>query len=96
MLDTGTRRISRGDEDLKVGGLTFDLLLTLAESAPAMVSYDDLAERVWDGRPVSPETITQRAKILRACLADDAHAPRYVELVRGQGYRLAVCRACVS
>ncbi len=90
LLDTGTRRVSRGDETLNVSGLTFDLLLALAESAPNLVSHDDLAESVWAGRPVTPETITQRVKILRDALSDDASAPRYVELIRGQGYRLIV------
>lgn len=88
VLDTGTRRVSRGDDVLAVSGLTFDLLLTLADAAPSLVSHDELARSVWGGRPVTPETITQRVKLLRDALADDANAPRYVELVRGQGYRL--------
>ena len=87
-LDTGTRRVSRGDDVLAVSGLTFDLLLTMANAAPSLVSYDELAKSVWGGRPVTPETITQRVKLLRDALADDAGAPRYVELIRGQGYRL--------
>ena len=88
VLDAGTRRVKRGDDVLAVSGLTFDLLLALAESAPNLVSHDELARSVWSGRPVTPETITQRVKLLRDALSDDAGAPRYVELVRGQGYRL--------
>ena len=88
ILDVGSRRVTRNGELLKLGGLTFDLLQTLAEASPSMVSYDVLAERVWQGRPVSPETIAQRAKMLRDALSDDARSPRYLELVRGQGYRL--------
>ena len=88
VLDTGTRRVSRGDDVLAVSGLTFDLLLALANAAPSLVNHDELARSVWGGRPVTPETITQRVKLLRDALADDAGAPRYVELVRGQGYRL--------
>lgn len=89
MLDTGSRRVLRGVEDLNVGGLTFDLLQALAEASPSLASYEELAERVWEGRPVTPETIAQRAKMLRDVLSDDAKSPRYVELVRGRGYRLA-------
>lgn len=88
VLDTGSRRVTRGGTELNIGGLTFDFLQALAEMSPSMVSYDTLAERVWDGRPVSPETISQRAKMLRDALSDDAKSPRYLELVRGQGYRL--------
>jgi TolB-like protein/DNA-binding winged helix-turn-helix (wHTH) protein len=88
VLDTGLRRVTRGDDVLHLGGLTFDLLLVLAESAPNFVSYDQLAESVWQGRPVTPETFAQRAKMLREALSDEASEPRYVELIRGQGYRL--------
>ena len=88
VLDTGSRRVTRNGKRLKLGGLTFDLLLVLVEASPSMASYDTLAERVWEGRPVSPETIAQRAKMLRDALSDDAKSPRYIELVRGQGYRL--------
>ena len=88
VLDTGSRRVTRDGESLNVGGLTFDLLLALAQASPSMASYDDLAQSVWEGRPVSPETIAQRAKMLRDALSDDAKSPRYLELIRGQGYRL--------
>jgi acetoin utilization deacetylase AcuC-like enzyme len=47
--------------------------------------------RVWPGLVVSPETVTQRVKILRDSLGDDAKNPRYVAGVRefaarGGGY----------
>lgn len=88
VLDTGTRQVLRDGSPLDVVGLTFDFLLALAEAAPSIVSYDALAERVWKGRTVAPETIVQRAKILRGALSDDARSPRYFELIRGQGYRM--------
>lgn len=90
LLDTGSRQVTRNGEPLNVSGLTFDLLFTLADEAPALVTYERLADQVWNGRPVSPETIRQRAKMLRHALADDAKSPRYFEPVRGQGYRLLV------
>jgi TolB-like protein len=37
---------------------------------------------------VTPETIVQRVKLLRSALGDDSHAPRYIEGVRGRGYRI--------
>ncbi len=88
ILDPGTREIQRGDEPIELPRLSFQLLLTLAESAPNVVSQDDLIERVWSGRVVSPETVTQRVKLLRQALGDDAQDPRYVGLVRGEGYRM--------
>ena len=86
-LDLDQRRLLRAGDDLKLGRLTFRLLHVLASAAPALVTKDDLADQVWDGRIVSPETVAQRIKLLRQALSDDANSPRYVEVVRGQGYR---------
>jgi TolB-like protein/DNA-binding winged helix-turn-helix (wHTH) protein/Tfp pilus assembly protein PilF len=88
ILDIGQSRVLRGRESLNVAGLTFGLLRVLVESAPNVVSHDELAEKVWGGRFVSPETISQRALMLRHALDDDADHPSYFETIRGQGYRL--------
>jgi TolB-like protein/DNA-binding winged helix-turn-helix (wHTH) protein len=88
-LDTGRRLLLCDSKPIPLGRLTYRLLLTLVEAAPNMVSHDELINSVWGGRSVSPETISQRIKLLRDALSDDPHNPRYVELVRGQGYRLA-------
>jgi TolB-like protein/DNA-binding winged helix-turn-helix (wHTH) protein len=73
--------------------LSFDLLVTLVRAAPRLVSFEQLGERVWPGLVITPETIVQRVKLLRGALGDEAHAPRYIEGVRGRGYRLiaSVC-----
>jgi adenylate cyclase len=87
-LDTGKRLLLRDSKPIPLGRLTYRLLLTLVEAAPNMVSHDELIDSVWGGRSVSPETISQRIKLLRDALSDDPRHARYVELVRGQGYRL--------
>lgn len=86
-LDLEQRRLLRDGVDLKLSRLNFKLMHTLASVAPALVTKDDLADTVWDGRVVSPETVAQRIKLLRKALHDDANDPRYIEVVRGQGYR---------
>ncbi|MEL7185860.1 MAG: tetratricopeptide repeat protein, partial [Pseudomonadota bacterium] len=58
------------------------------KAAPNVVSHERLVDAVWGGRVVSPETATQRVKLLRQALGDDAADPRYVGLVRGSGYAL--------
>lgn len=86
-LDVDQRRVTRGDRDIDLGRLTFRALHHLASAAPALVTKDELADSVWGGRAVSPETVAQRIKLLRRALGDDPRNPRYVEVVRGQGYR---------
>jgi TolB-like protein/DNA-binding winged helix-turn-helix (wHTH) protein len=87
-LDSGRRLLLCDSRPIPLGGLTYQLLLALVEAAPNVVSHDELIDSVWGGRSASPETISQRIKLLRDALSDDPHNPRYVEVVRGQGYRL--------
>ena len=88
MVDIGRAQVLRGGSEVPLPKLSFDLLLALIESAPRVVSLDELMTRVWHGVVVSPETISQRAKLLRDALGDDSRQPRYVASVRGRGYRL--------
>ena len=88
VVDVAPRRVSRAGAVIPLKALSFDLLVALVRAAPNLVSFDQLNERVWPGLVVSPETIVQRVKLLRDALGDDAQAPRYIEGVRGRGYRL--------
>jgi DNA-binding winged helix-turn-helix (wHTH) protein len=81
-LDSGRRLLLCDSKPIPLGALTYRLLLTLVEAAPNVVSHDELINSIWAGRPVSPETISQRVKLLRDALSYDPHNPRYVELVR--------------
>jgi len=87
-VDAGRVMVSRAGESVPLPKLTFDLLLALIERAPDVVSLDELLDRVWAGVVVSPETVSQRVKLLRDALGDDPREPRYVAGVRGRGYRL--------
>ncbi len=88
VFDPGKRQVGRNGRPVKMPKLSYQLFAVLAESAPNVVTHEELIDRVWDGRVVSPDTIMQRVKLLRDALGDDANAPRYVALVRGEGYRL--------
>ena len=87
-IDPGTREVTRDGERIPLPRLSFRFLMALVDAAPATVSTDELVERAWGGRIVSNETVTQRVRLVRQALGDDAHDPRYVAVVRGEGYRL--------
>jgi TolB-like protein/DNA-binding winged helix-turn-helix (wHTH) protein len=89
LIDARARRVTRGGMDLGVTGRSFDLLFALLRAAPGLVSFDELLDTVWPGTVVGVETVTQRVKLLRQALGDDAERPRYILAVRGHGYRLA-------
>jgi TolB-like protein/DNA-binding winged helix-turn-helix (wHTH) protein/Tfp pilus assembly protein PilF len=88
IIDLATRRVSRAGTLIPLKALSFDLLVTLVRAAPGLVSFEQLSERVWPRLVVTPETIVQRVKLLRSALGDDPHAPRYIEGMRGRGYRM--------
>jgi TolB-like protein/DNA-binding winged helix-turn-helix (wHTH) protein/Tfp pilus assembly protein PilF len=88
IVDLGRRRVMRAGVDLKLPGLSFDLLVVLMRTAPDVVTVRALMDRVWPDSVVSPETISQRVKLLRSTLGDDAKSPRYIGGVRSRGYRI--------
>ena len=92
-IDVRTRRVLRAGVDLGVTSLSFDLLLVLIRASPGIVTFDALMGLVWPGVVVSPETLTQRVKLLRQALGDSADNPRYILAVRGHGYRLLAAAA---
>jgi TolB-like protein len=88
IVNVGQQRVIRAGTDLPLSHLSFELLVALARAAPDLVSFDELAERVWPGLVITPETISQRVRLVREALGDDPHAPRYIGGVRGRGYRM--------
>jgi adenylate cyclase len=87
-IDTGRQLVSRAGDTIPLPKLSYDLLLVLMRAAPNLVSLDELMRLVWPGIIVSPETVSQRVKLLRDALDDDPRAPRYVAGLRGRGYQL--------
>ncbi|HEY4340341.1 MAG TPA: winged helix-turn-helix domain-containing protein [Steroidobacteraceae bacterium] len=88
VVDTRVRQVTREGVDLAITSLSFDLLCALVRAAPNLISFDTLMGQVWPGLVISPETITQRVRLLRQALGDNADEPRYILAVRGHGYRM--------
>jgi TolB-like protein/DNA-binding winged helix-turn-helix (wHTH) protein len=88
LIDTGPQRVTRDGSVIALPKLSYDLLIALVRAAPNLLSIDALMGEVWPKLVVSPETVSQRIKLLRDALGDDPRNPRYVEGLRGRGYRL--------
>jgi TolB-like protein/DNA-binding winged helix-turn-helix (wHTH) protein len=87
-IDTGRQLVSRADDPIPLPKLSYDLLLVLVRAAPNVVSLDELMRLVWPGIIVSPETVSQRVKLLRDALDDNPRVPRYIGGLRGRGYHI--------
>jgi DNA-binding response OmpR family regulator len=67
----------------------FDLLLRLARDAGRVVTREDLMSDVWDVNWFgSTKTLDVHIGWLRGKLGDDPAEPRFIQTVRGVGFRL--------
>lgn len=87
-IDLARQRVERDGTLLDVAGLSFRLLACLVERGDRVVGFDELMTEVWSPAVVNEETVTQRVRLLRQSLGDDARQPRYVRTVRSRGYQL--------
>ena len=89
VVDPGMRKLYRGEAEIELSRLSFDLLLAIADGAPNVMTTQALIEAVWQGTFVSDEAVTQRIKVLRDALCEQGvDKQHYIETVRGVGYRL--------
>ena len=84
------RLINSKKQEIDLPKLSFELLIYLIEHAEKICTVEQISAAVWKNTVVSSETITQRITLLRKALEDDPKQPKYIESVRGRGYRLLV------
>ena len=76
------------DQRIKIEPRAMRLLICLSEHPGEVVTREQLLEEVWQGAFVSDEVLTSAVRKLRKALGDDAHAPRFIQTLPGEGYRL--------
>ena len=87
-LDPATRRVSRGDQEVKVGPTEFKLLHFFMTHPERVHSRAQLLDRVWgDHVFIEERTVDVHVKRLREALAP-VRCSQMIETVRGAGYRL--------
>jgi len=87
LLDAEERLLYRNNTSIPLAGKTFDLLLTLLRSAGHLQNRDDLIKVLWPDTVVEESNLTWNVNALRKALDDNRREPRYIETVRGHGYR---------
>ena len=91
LVDLRARRVMRGDEEVCLTRLEFDLLAYLVWNAGRAVGYDELLREVWGYADDvgSYELVRMAVSRPRDKIGENAAQPQYIECVRGVGYRLA-------
>ena len=89
-IDPAARRVVLDGDELELSRKEYDLLLALATRAGTVVTREDLMAEVWDENWFgSTKTLDVHIGWLRRKLGDDAAEPRWIETVRGVGFRFA-------
>lgn len=88
-LHVQDRLVERDSESLPLTPQEFEMLVAIVRNQGRLVGYDELLREVWRSEPrvYDRELLRSAMKRLRCKLGDDAAEPRYIETVRGMGYR---------
>jgi len=87
-IDIDRHDVQVDGEPVDLSALQFSLLRTLAESPGRVFARHQLIDRVWGRDFYGEERIVDvHVGNLRKALGDSASAPRFIETVRGVGYR---------
>jgi len=87
-IDPATRRVTRGDAEVKVGATEFRLLHFFMTHPERVHSRAQLLDRVWgDHVFIEERTVDVHVKRLREAL-QPVQCAQMIETVRGAGYRL--------
>ena len=87
-LDPLTQEVTVGGRAVELSALEFKLLHLLASHPRRIFSRDRLLDEVWGrDRFVTPRTVDVHIRRLREKIETHAEKPRYLQTVRGSGYR---------
>jgi DNA-binding response OmpR family regulator len=88
-LDEARRAVVVDGSPVDLTALEFDLLAVLARDPGVVVRRTALLDRVWGPEFVGDDHLVDvHVANLRRKLGDDPGSPRFIETVRGVGYRL--------
>jgi DNA-binding response OmpR family regulator len=89
-VDFANFLLRKGDEVVRLTLLETMLLKLLVERRGQVVTKAEILEKVWNLQPdTETRAVDNFVMRLRRHLEEDARRPRYLETVRGVGYRLA-------
>ncbi|HEU4670498.1 MAG TPA: winged helix-turn-helix domain-containing protein [Dyella sp.] len=86
VVDPAAHVLLRAGQPHPVEPKSFAVLLALIERHGELVTRDELLDRVWGHRHVTPGVLTRAIAQLRHALGDDFHEPRYIQTRHALGY----------
>jgi DNA-binding winged helix-turn-helix (wHTH) protein len=93
-LDLDTRQLTRGRRVIPLAPKAFELLATLVQSRPKVLSKAVLLKRLWPKTFVAEANLSNLVAEIREALGDRARAPLFVRTAHGFGY--AFCGEAIT
>ena len=87
VVDAAAHTLSRAGEAQAIEPKSFAVLLALLQRPGELIARDELLDRVWGHRHVTPGVLTRAIAQLRHALDDDSQRPRYIVTQHALGYR---------
>jgi two-component system KDP operon response regulator KdpE len=87
VIDTDSRRVTKGDQAIELTPTEYRLLATLAENSGRVLSHEQLLNKVW-GYEFGEDTgyVKRYIWYLRRKIEDDPRKPEHILTERGFGY----------
>lgn len=96
-VDPGAHRVLKDGEDVHLTPIEFDLLYYLMSHRGEAISKEDLFTNVWGYEFIAGSNLVEVAvRRLREKIEDVPSHPRYIETVRGVGYRFLGAEAAAG
>jgi TolB-like protein/Flp pilus assembly protein TadD len=86
-VDLTDERLWCGDQPVQISSKAFQLLRLFICNPNRLLTKGQILKAVWDDVFVSEGLVKEYVHDLRQALGDDAKHPRFIETVRGRGYR---------
>jgi DNA-binding winged helix-turn-helix (wHTH) protein len=86
-LDLEARVLRRDAEVVGLRPRSFDMLVCLVSRPGQLITKEELRSEVWKGVAVVDQVFRRSLLELRAALGDAHRSPRFIETVRGKGFR---------
>lgn len=87
-INTDTHRVYVNDTEIELKNKEYELLLFMAQNADVVLNRETLYERIWGMDAMGDNaTVAVHINRLRDKIEEDPSNPRYIQTVRGAGYR---------
>lgn len=89
-IDLGSQRVEKNGEEIHLTATEFKLLAYFVQNPNQPHSRDHLIDDIWgyDDFVGDPRTVDVHVRNLRTKVEDDPAQPKYIQTVRGAGYKL--------